>query len=65
MNATTSPLVSVVTPVYNGEKFLEECIQSVLRQTYSHWEYIVNDNCSTDGTAEIVRPERLARAERD
>jgi glycosyltransferase involved in cell wall biosynthesis len=53
------PLVSVVTPVYNGERYLAECIESVLGQTYSHWEYIVADNCSTDGTRELA--ERYAR----
>jgi glycosyltransferase involved in cell wall biosynthesis len=47
--------VSVVTPVYNGEKYLAECIESVLAQTYSNWEYIILDNCSTDGTNEIAR----------
>jgi len=49
------PLVSVVTPVYNGEKYLRECIESVLAQTYSHWEYIIANNCSTDRTVEIAR----------
>jgi glycosyltransferase involved in cell wall biosynthesis len=49
------PLVSVLTPVYNGEKYLVECIESVLAQTYQHWEYIIVNNCSTDRTAEIVR----------
>ena len=48
------PLVSVVTPVYNGAEFLDECIQSVLRQTYTNFEYIIIDNCSTDRTADIA-----------
>ena len=48
------PLVSVVTPVYNGEEHLRECVESVLRQTYENWEYVIVDNCSTDGTAEIA-----------
>jgi glycosyltransferase involved in cell wall biosynthesis len=47
--------VSVVTPVYNGEKYLAECIESVLAQTYPHWEYIILDNCSSDKTNEIAR----------
>jgi glycosyltransferase involved in cell wall biosynthesis len=49
------PLVSVVTPVYNGEKYLAECIESVLSQTYSNWEYIIVNNCSTDRTLEIAQ----------
>jgi glycosyltransferase involved in cell wall biosynthesis len=48
------PLVSVVTPVYNGAAYLAECIESVLRQTYSNWEYVIVDNASTDRTAEIA-----------
>jgi glycosyltransferase involved in cell wall biosynthesis len=50
-----APLVSVVTPVYNGERHLCECIESVLAQTYERWSYVIVDNCSTDGTAEIAR----------
>jgi len=48
------PLVSIVTPVYNGEKYLAECADSVLRQTYRNWEYVIVNNCSTDRTAEIA-----------
>lgn len=51
----SSPLVSIVTPVYNGDKYIVECIDSVLSQTYQNWEYIVVDNCSTDKTSEIVQ----------
>jgi glycosyltransferase involved in cell wall biosynthesis len=51
---TEAALVSVVTPVYNGEATLGECLDSVLAQTYPHFEYIVVDNASTDGTAEIA-----------
>lgn len=50
-----SPLVSVVMPSYNAEKFIVEAITSVINQTYSHWELIVVDDCSTDGTQEIVK----------
>ena len=48
------PLVSIVTPVYNGESYLAECIESVCAQTYSNWEYVIVDNRSTDRTREIA-----------
>src|SRR5437016_6724903 len=54
MDMQTQPLVSLVTPVYNGEKYLAECIESVLVQTYQNWEYIIVDNCSTDRSREIA-----------
>jgi glycosyltransferase involved in cell wall biosynthesis len=49
------PLVSVVTPVYNAELYLAECIESVLGQTYANYEYIIVNNCSTDRTLEIAQ----------
>jgi glycosyltransferase involved in cell wall biosynthesis len=51
----SQPLVSVVTPVYNGEKYIVECIESVLAQSYDNLEYVIVNNCSTDRTLEIVR----------
>ena len=44
MMAMQEPLVSVVTPVYNGERYLRECIESVLAQTYEHWDYTIINN---------------------
>ena len=58
MNAGSAPLVSVLTPVYNGEEFLRECIESVLSQTYQNWEYIIVNNASTDGTLDIAEEYR-------
>jgi glycosyltransferase involved in cell wall biosynthesis len=54
MSTANEPFVSIITPVYNGEAYLRECIESVLAQTYSNWEYIVVNNCSTDGTLRIA-----------
>jgi glycosyltransferase involved in cell wall biosynthesis len=54
MSAASEPRVSIVTPVYNEEKHLAECIESVLAQTYSNWDYTIVDNCSTDGSAAIA-----------
>ena len=47
------PRVSIGMPVYNGEKYLEEAIQSILAQTYSDFELVISDNASTDKTQEI------------
>lgn len=49
------PLVSIITVVYNGEKYLEETIKSVINQTYTNIEYIIIDGDSTDGTVSIIR----------
>lgn len=54
-------LVSIITPSWNCAKFVEETIQSILAQTYTHWELLFQDDCSTDNTKEIV----LAYAEKD
>ncbi len=55
------PLVSVVTPVHNGEQFLTGCIENVLAQTYKNFEYVILDNGSTDASAAVA----LEYAERD
>ncbi len=47
-------LVSIVLPVYNGEKYIAKSIESVLNQTYSNIELIIVNDCSTDSTLEIV-----------
>jgi len=49
------PLITIVTVVFNGDKFLEETIQSVINQTYDNVEYIIIDGGSTDGTLDIIR----------
>jgi glycosyltransferase involved in cell wall biosynthesis len=52
--STDLPLVTILTPVYNGEKYLAACIRSVLNQQYENWEYIIVNNCSTDSTLDIA-----------
>ncbi len=49
------PLVTVLMPVYNGAEYLADAIESVLAQTYGHFELLVIDDCSTDASREVVR----------
>ena len=56
-----TPLVSVVMPAYNAAAFIEEAIDSVVKQTVQNWELIVIDDCSKDNTRDVV----LAVAEKD
>lgn len=48
-------LVSIITPIYNGEKYIEECIESVLNQSYENIEMIIVDDGSTDNSEKIVK----------
>lgn len=49
------PLISVITVVFNGEKTIEQTIQSVVNQTYENVEYIIVDGASTDNTVNIIK----------
>lgn len=49
-----NPLVSVVMPVFNVERYIGEAAASVAAQTYENWELLIIDDCSDDGTAEII-----------
>jgi glycosyltransferase involved in cell wall biosynthesis len=60
-NSDVQPLVSIVTPFYNTEQHIAECIESVLAQTYSNWEYILVNNQSTDTSRSIA--ERYVRGD--
>lgn len=49
-----TPLISVIMPVYNGEKYVEEAIESVLNQTFKHFEFIIINDGSTDSSKELI-----------
>ena len=49
-----SPTVSVLMPAYNAEKYIAEAIESILSQTYTDFEFIIADDCSTDKTSQII-----------
>lgn len=48
-------LISVILPVYNGEKYLKEAIESILNQTYTNFEFIIIDDGSKDSSLEIIK----------
>lgn len=52
---SSEPLVSIVTPLYNCAEYLEQCIESVLAQSYRNWHHTIVNNCSTDASGEIAR----------
>lgn len=49
------PFVSVIMGVYNCEKTIKKCIDSIINQTYKNWEFIICDDCSTDNTLSIIQ----------
>ena len=49
------PVVSVLMPVYNADRFLQEAIQSVIDQTFCDWELLIVDDCSTDQSFSIAQ----------
>lgn len=48
-------LVSVITPCYNGAKFIGDAIESVMAQTYPNWEMLITDDCSNDNSIEVIK----------
>ena len=50
-----TPMISVLMPVYNAEKYVGEAVESILNQTYSDFEFIIIDDCSTDGSYQILQ----------
>lgn len=55
------PQISIIVPVYNGEKFLVRCVESVCRQSFADWELVMVDDGSTDGSRKLIE----ALAEKD
>ena len=51
----TIPKVSVLMPAYNAEKYIREAVESILKQTFSDFEFIIIDDCSTDDTWGIIQ----------
>jgi glycosyltransferase involved in cell wall biosynthesis len=49
------PTLSVITPIYNGADFVPQCYENLLMQSFTNWEWVVVDDGSTDGTAEIIQ----------
>lgn len=55
MTSNSNPVLSIGLPVYNGEKFIKICLDSIIIQTFKDFELIISDNCSTDRTYEICK----------
>lgn len=51
---STTPAISIITPVWNGLPYIKECIASVLSQEFQNWEQLIGDNASTDGTRDYL-----------
>lgn len=49
------PDVSIIVPIYNGERYLQECIESILNQTFTNFELILVDDGSTDTTQKVCK----------
>ena len=71
MTQVTQPLVSIIVPVYNVERYVDECLASIRAQTYVNLEILLVEDCSTDGSLKALAPHledprvRLIRHERN
>lgn len=48
-------LVSIIMPAYNSSKYIAKTIDSIVNQSYTNWELLITDDCSTDNTCEIIQ----------
>ena len=48
-------LVSIIVPVYNAASYIEQTMKMVVKQDYSNWELLLVDDCSTDGSVEVIK----------
>ena len=55
INVDNMPLISIIVPCYNSERYLKRCIDSLLVQTYQNFELLLINDGSTDGTEEIIK----------
>jgi glycosyltransferase involved in cell wall biosynthesis len=55
LNCSDSPKISIGLPVFNGQQYLDEAVASIMSQTYSNFELIIADNCSTDNSLAIAK----------
>lgn len=64
---TEEPLISVIIPVYNGEKYVKQCLENMMSQSYKNLEVIVIDDGSTDNSAEIAQgyPVKITRLQKN
>ena len=51
-----NPLVTIITPTYNRSEFILEAVESVIKQSYPHFEFLIVDDGSTDNTVELLQP---------
>jgi glycosyltransferase involved in cell wall biosynthesis len=51
----SKPMVSIIMPAYNTDKYIESSILSVINQTFKNWELLIIDDCSTDHTMSIIQ----------
>ena len=61
---TEYPLISIIVPIYNVEKYIDRCVNSLIKQDYSQIEIILIDDCSTDNSAEIAKTIALQNSQK-